>query len=68
MCTIVVRSQRALKNLLLRPTETTLGEAFVQSDIDVEGDVFAVFDAVQHLFASERGLRRRAVEAWLLQK
>ena len=65
VCTIVVRSQRALKSLLLRPTETTLGEAFVHRDIDVEGDVFAVFDAVQHLFASERGLRRRAVEAWL---
>lgn len=61
-CTLVVRSAEAFKTLLTRPTELTLGEAFLAGQIDVEGDLFAVFDVAQHLFGSEHGLRRRAFE------
>lgn len=61
-CELVVRSAAAFKTLLMRPTELTLGEAFLANEIDVEGDLFAVFDVAQHLFTSEHGLRRRAFE------
>lgn len=65
VCTVVVRSEQALKTLLLRPTEITLGEAFLANEIDVEGDIFAVFSIGEQLMASEQGLRRRLVEALL---
>jgi hypothetical protein len=42
-CTIVLNSPIALRSLVIRPSEVTLGEAFLNKDIDVEGDLFSVF-------------------------
>ena len=61
-CTLVLRSPGALQLLVLHPSEISLGEAFLANEIDVEGDIFAVFAMAQHVFTSERGRRRRAVE------
>ena len=65
VCTVVVRSPEALETLLLRPSEIALGEAFLANEIDVEGDIFAVFGMEQRLVASGQGLKRRVVEALL---
>ena len=49
-CTFVIKSSAAWHALLKDPTDRTLGEAFINQDLDVEGDVFAAFPAVHHLY------------------
>jgi cyclopropane-fatty-acyl-phospholipid synthase len=61
-CTLVLRSARALEAMMLRPSEVTLGEAFLANEIDVEGDIFAVFAMAEHLFHTPRSRRQRVLE------
>ncbi|MGH9616672.1 MAG: class I SAM-dependent methyltransferase [Acidobacteriaceae bacterium] len=49
-CTFVINSTAAWHALLKDPTERTLGESYINQDIDMEGDIFAAFPAVRHLF------------------
>lgn len=63
VCTIVVDSPAALRSLVMNPSEVTLGEAFLRKDIDVEGDLFSVFDVAEHIFHCPKGRRRRILEA-----
>lgn len=42
-CTLVFNSAAAWHTLMKFPTQRTLGEAFIHREIDVEGDLFAVF-------------------------
>jgi len=46
---IVFRSRRAFRRLLLRPTPLHFGEAFIDGEIDIEGDVFAALTAAQRI-------------------
>src|ERR1017187_1661194 len=62
-CTLVIRSPGALEAMMARPSEVTLGEAFLAKDIDVEGDIFAVFAMAEHVFHRPRGRRQRMLEA-----
>ena len=62
-CTIVVNSANALRSLVFRPSEVTLGKAFLTKDIDVEGDIFSVFSVAEHVFHCVKGRRQRIVEA-----
>ncbi|HTV06557.1 MAG TPA: cyclopropane-fatty-acyl-phospholipid synthase family protein [Acidobacteriaceae bacterium] len=62
-CTIVVHSANALRSLVLHPSEVTLGEAFLTKDIDVEGDLFSVFDVAEHVFHCSKGRQQRLLEA-----
>lgn len=62
-CTLVLRSADALDALMARPSETTLGEAFLAGDLDVEGDIFAVFAVAEYVFHGPRGRRQRTREA-----
>ncbi len=39
--TVVFRSPRMFRRLLLHPTSRRFGEAFIAGNIDIEGDVFA---------------------------
>jgi cyclopropane-fatty-acyl-phospholipid synthase len=48
--------------LVARPSEITLGEAFLSKEIDVEGDIFSVFDVAEHIFECPRGQRQQALE------
>lgn len=41
---------------LIQPSETALGEAYISGDLDVEGDIFATFDAVEWLVDRRTGL------------
>jgi len=48
--------------MMVRPTEITLGEAFLANEIDVEGDIFAIFAATEHVFRRPRGRRQDLLE------
>lgn len=62
VCTVVFRSADALRSLMVRPSEITLGEAFISKEIDVEGDLFSVFAIAEHLFQGPKARRRRILE------
>lgn len=61
-CMIVVRTPQALDALLARPSEITLGEAFIHGGLDVEGDLFSVFEIAEHLFNRPLSLRGQMLE------
>ncbi|HXE05728.1 MAG TPA: class I SAM-dependent methyltransferase, partial [Bryobacteraceae bacterium] len=61
-CTIVVADPAALAALLAKPNELTLGEAFIDGSLDVEGDLFSVFAVAEHLFNLPRALKRRIAQ------
>lgn len=61
-CTIFVANPRALVTLLSEPNEIGLGEAFIQGDLDVEGDIFAVFSISEHLLRRPRTLQQKIAE------
>jgi cyclopropane-fatty-acyl-phospholipid synthase len=49
--TLVIRKPDALRSLLETPNELTLGEAFIRSDLDVEGDFDAALAFAEQLIA-----------------
>jgi cyclopropane-fatty-acyl-phospholipid synthase len=57
-CTLIFRSP-------VRPSEITLGEAFLANELDVEGDIFSVFDVAEHIFHGSQGRRQRIREVAL---
>ncbi len=61
-CTVVLKNPKALRTLIASPSEITLGEAFIHGELDVEGDIFAVFPMAEFLFNRPRTLVRRATE------
>jgi cyclopropane-fatty-acyl-phospholipid synthase len=61
-CTLIFNNPRAFEALILRPSEITLGEAFLAGDIDVEGDLFSVFNVTEHIFHCPQGRRRKFME------
>ena len=46
---VVFRSPRALRRLLRRPTPLRFGEAFIDGEIDIEGDLFAAMATADHV-------------------
>jgi cyclopropane-fatty-acyl-phospholipid synthase len=62
VCTVVVNNPKALASLVSNPNEITLGEAFIRRDLDVEGDLFSVFQVAEHLFNRPRSLWQQIVE------
>src|SRR6185312_8849226 len=61
-CTIVFSSEGALQSMVLSPGEVALAEAFLSKEIDVEGDIFSVFDVAEHIFQCPRGQRQRVMD------
>ena len=57
--TLVFRSRRVFRRLLARPTPLRFGEAFIASEIDLEGDVFAALRATHCLEDVRWPLRAR---------
>ena len=47
--TLVFRSRRVFRRLLAHPTPLRFGEAFIASEIDLEGDVFEALRATHRL-------------------
>jgi cyclopropane-fatty-acyl-phospholipid synthase len=62
VCTVALRNEQALRALIAEPNEITLGEAFIRNELDVEGDIFAVFSIGEHLLNRDPSLRQMAVE------
>jgi cyclopropane-fatty-acyl-phospholipid synthase len=46
---VVFRSPRVLRRLLLRPTSLRFGEAYLDGEIDIEGDLFAAMTAASSI-------------------
>ena len=51
--TVVLRSPMALRRILYAPGELGFGRAYVAGELDLEGDIFAVFD-LRSLMGGER--------------
>jgi len=62
--TIVLRHPGALRSLLLPPTDLTAGEAYINDDVDLEGDIFAGLEFAARL---ESLSRRRLMAVRLLR-
>jgi cyclopropane-fatty-acyl-phospholipid synthase len=66
---ITVKSLRVLKAILWDPNEISLGDAFVKGDLEVEGDIFAMFQFADFVFGNTPGIegpsyaRRLAISA-----
>lgn len=66
---ITVKSLKVLEAILWDPNEISLGDAFVKGDLEVEGDIFAVFQFADFVFSNVHGVespsyaRRFAISA-----
>lgn len=52
--TLVVKHPNALRQMLVEPSELTLGESYICDELDVEGDIEAAVEFGDHLLARER--------------
>ncbi len=52
--TLVLRHPGALRAMLLPPSELALGEAYIYDDVDIEGEIEAVFPLADHLLGRGR--------------
>ncbi len=59
VCTLVIKSDAAWRTLLEDASQRTLGEAFIEGDLDVEGDLFSIFPAIQYLLEHPGSFRYR---------
>ncbi|HTV82426.1 MAG TPA: class I SAM-dependent methyltransferase [Acidobacteriaceae bacterium] len=59
LCTLVFATPKALGTLLLHPGQVALGEAFLAQEIDVEGDLFSIFEAAEHVLRRPVPLHQR---------
>jgi cyclopropane-fatty-acyl-phospholipid synthase len=66
--TVVLNRPSALKEMLLRGTEAALGEAYIQSAFDIEGDTEAAFEFGNLVIESTVGWSRKLKCAYLLDK
>jgi len=54
--TLVLKHPGALRAMFLSPSELALGEAYIDDDYDIEGDIEAAFDLADYLLGQERSL------------
>jgi cyclopropane-fatty-acyl-phospholipid synthase len=63
ICTIVIERPDAMFSLSGGTNEVSLGEAFINRHLDVEGDLLSAFPAVEYLIAKPRHLLQSAAES-----
>jgi len=66
--TLVLKHPGALRAMFLSPSELALGEAYINDDYDIEGDIEAAFDLADYLLGQERSLWRSLDLTVLLQR
>jgi cyclopropane-fatty-acyl-phospholipid synthase len=66
--TLVLKHPGALHAMFSRPSELTLGEAYIYDDVDIEGDIEAVFQLADYMLGQERNLGKTFDLAQRLQK
>jgi cyclopropane-fatty-acyl-phospholipid synthase len=54
--TLVLKHPGALRAMFSRPSELTLGEAYIYNDFDIEGDIEAAFEFADYLLEQKRSL------------
>ena len=54
--TLVLKHPGALRAMFSRPSELTLGEAYIYNDFDIEGDIEAAFEFADYLLEQEHSL------------
>ncbi|MDY6849397.1 MAG: cyclopropane-fatty-acyl-phospholipid synthase family protein [Thermodesulfobacteriota bacterium] len=57
--TLELKHPGALDTLFRRPTELTLGEAYIFDDFDIQGDLKACFDLGDHLIGQSRTIAEK---------
>ena len=67
--TLVLKHPGALREMFLRPSELSLGEAYIFDDFDIEGDIEASFEMADYLLGQRtRSLLQSIYLASLLRK
>ncbi len=66
--TLVLKHPGALRAMFLSPSELALGEAYIDDDYDIEGDIEAAFDLADYLLGQERSLWRSLDLTVMLQR
>ena len=67
VCTVVVHSPETFFRLMRDPSPYNFAEAYVASDLDLEGDLFAamkIADAIEGIHLSVRDRLRVLVDLW----
>lgn len=64
--TLVLNHPGALKHMFLPPTERSLGEAYVNKDFDLEGDIYQAFDVGEHIQNQKWAIAETLWYAWHL--
>lgn len=67
-CVLVLRRPEALRQMLLPPTELSLAEAYIFDDVDIEGDIFAVYPLADQLLQRRWSVREKLHLARLLRR
>ncbi|MEO6965706.1 MAG: cyclopropane-fatty-acyl-phospholipid synthase family protein [Acidobacteriaceae bacterium] len=62
-CTLIFKTAAAWHALMEDPSERTLGEAFIDGELDVEGDLFSVFPVVHYILNRPVGSRYNILRA-----
>lgn len=65
--TLILNHPGALREMLLPPSELSLGEAYIYGDFDVEGDLVAAFPLAKSLENVDLGLVDQLGLAWKLR-
>jgi cyclopropane-fatty-acyl-phospholipid synthase len=55
-CTLVLQHPGALRRMFIPPNETSLGEAYLYNDFDIEGEIEAITPLVKYFIAEQRGM------------
>lgn len=66
--TLVLQHPGALRSMFSSPSELTLGEAYINNDYDIEGNIEAAFDFADYLLGQERSLFQNLDLAARLQR
>jgi cyclopropane-fatty-acyl-phospholipid synthase len=61
-CTIAIETPKALAALAAEPNEITMGEAFIHRELEIEGDIFALFPVAEYLLNRPRSRKQQLVE------
>jgi cyclopropane-fatty-acyl-phospholipid synthase len=67
VCTVVVHRPETFVRLMRDPSPYNFAEAYVASDLDLEGDLFAamkIADAIEEIHLSTRERLRLLVDLW----
>jgi cyclopropane-fatty-acyl-phospholipid synthase len=64
--TLVLKHPEALRRMFLDPSELGIGEAYINDDFDIEGDIQAAFDLADYLLGREHSFAKStALSRWL---